>query len=377
MPERPSPSIPVLPIPAPDEACALRTRLVSAPAIWLYGAGSIGQDSLAVLRQAGANVRGFLDAKDLPFSTCQGLPVLKPTAATITSEQHENETVVITIFNAFADIPAIHAKLEAIGWKHIVPFPAFYESFAKEIGNRFWLTSTQYYHSLSAQIEATRKLLVDEKSRTAFDGIIRFRLSGDYTLLSQTDKDVQYFPSDIPCIPHRLRLVDCGAYDGDTLLAAQARDFNIEAYAGFEPDPANFSKLACTASSASAPITLWPCGTWHRTCQLNFASGEGAASAVDARGHATIQCVALDEALPSFQPNFIKMDIEGAEYASLLGAQNIIKTHRPCLAICLYHTPADLWQIPLLIDGWSLGYDFYLRCHGRNGFDLVLYAIPS
>ena len=44
------------------------------------------------------------------------------------------------------------------------------------------------------------------------------------------------------------------------------------------------------------------------------------------------------------------MDIEGAEYEALLGARGTISKYRPGLAISLYHRPADLWQIPLLIN---------------------------
>jgi hypothetical protein len=90
-----------------------------------------------------------------------------------------------------------------------------------------------------------------------------------------------------------------------------------------------------------------------------------------------IQCTALDEALPSFGPTVVKMDIEGAEHAALLGAARSIQTHRPGLAICLYHEPAHLWEIPFLIQSWNLSYRMYLRSHCYSGFDLVLYAIPN
>jgi hypothetical protein len=85
----------------------------------------------------------------------------------------------------------------------------------------------------------------------------------------------------------------------------------------------------------------------------------------------------LDDALTGFKPNLIKMDVEGAEYAALLGARRTIEQNRPGLAICLYHSPAHLWQIPALIQSWDLGYRFFLRAHYYNGFDLVMYAVSS
>jgi hypothetical protein len=87
--------------------------------------------------------------------------------------------------------------------------------------------------------------------------------------------------------------------------------------------------------------------------------------------------VSIDDALHGFSPNFIKMDIEGAELAALLGARRTIHDCRPGLAICLYHHPAHLWQIPNLIRSWNLDYRFYLRVHSNNGFELVMYAVPN
>jgi hypothetical protein len=70
------------------------------------------------------------------------------------------------------------------------------------------------------------------------------------------------------------------------------------------------------------------------------------------------------------------MDIEGAELASLIGSKKTITKYRPGLAICLYHNPEHIWQIPLLVSSWELSYDFYLRSHCYSGFELVMYAIP-
>jgi len=243
------------------------------------------------------------------------------------------------------------------------------------------LTSREYYRPHTAQLAAVRALWADDKSRAVFDGIMRFRLSGDYTTLEKAELETQYFPPDLPAWKTPIRLIDCGAYDGDTLRQTRNLGLPLEAYAAFEPDTLNFSKLACAVHEPARPIPelalLWPCGAWSHGCQLHFTSGHGSGSAISAHGDTVIQCIALDEALPSFRPTLIKMDIEGAELAALRGAFRSIRTHRPGLAICLYHEPGHLWQIPQLIASWSLGYRFYLRSHCHNGFDLVLYAIPA
>lgn len=174
--------------------------------------------------------------------------------------------------------------------------------------------------------------------------------------------------------------MDCGAFDGDTLRQLAGTGLAVEAVAAFEPDPANFLKLAhyvrSQHASLPAAVSLFPCGLHSSTEQLRFSSGQGAGSHASTSGDTVIQCVSLDEALPCFRPNLIKMDIEGAEYAALWGAHRTLAEHRPGLAICLYQRPEHLWQIPLLVRDWNLAYRFYLRSHCLNGFDLVLYAFP-
>lgn len=114
------------------------------------------------------------------------------------------------------------------------------------------------------------------------------------------------------------------------------------------------------------------------TTQLAFIVGQGEASAISRHGDGFVQCVALDDVTPTYAPNLIKMDIEGAEYDALLGARNIINKYLPGLAISIYHRPEHLWQIPLLIDDIAPGkYGFYIRSHAMSTFDTVLYAIPN
>lgn len=71
------------------------------------------------------------------------------------------------------------------------------------------------------------------------------------------------------------------------------------------------------------------------------------------------------------------MDIEGSEADALLGAQKTICKYKPDLAICVYHFADDIWEIPLLLDSWNLGYRFYLRTYSSNGFETVLYAVSK
>jgi hypothetical protein len=111
---------------------------------------------------------------------------------------------------------------------------------------------------------------------------------------------------------------------------------------------------------------------------VGFTSGLGEAGSVSADAAGQVPAVALDDVLVGWRPTFIKMDIEGSEIEGLLGARGLIAAEAPSLAICVYHRPDHLWRIPLLLGGWPemAGYRYFLRAHGFDGFDTVLYANP-
>jgi len=71
------------------------------------------------------------------------------------------------------------------------------------------------------------------------------------------------------------------------------------------------------------------------------------------------------------------MDVEGAELESLKGAEKTIRRDRPKLAICIYHKPEDMTEIPLFIKELVPEYKLYVRMHANDGSETVLYAIPS
>lgn len=159
-------------------------------------------------------------------------------------------------------------------------------------------------------------------------------------------------------------MIDCGAYDGDTLAGATV--------VAFEPDPISFSKLK------DRDVSAWPVAVYSSTCQKRFDARGDKASALSEPGSSIVQCVALDDVLLNFAPDLIKMDIEGAEMEALKGAEKIINKYLPQLAVSIYHRPGHLWQMPALVEQIAPGkYNHYLRVHGYNTFDSVLYSVPK
>jgi len=72
--------------------------------------------------------------------------------------------------------------------------------------------------------------------------------------------------------------------------------------------------------------------------------------------------------------NFIKLDVEGSEMDSLLGAEQSINRFKPKLAISLYHKPNDFFEIILYIKNKFPFYSCYLNHYTIHNEETVLYC---
>ena len=70
------------------------------------------------------------------------------------------------------------------------------------------------------------------------------------------------------------------------------------------------------------------------------------------------------------------MDIEGSEMEALRGAEHIIRTQHPKLAISVYHCRDDVWRVPMLLLEYYPAYRLYYRVYAFPGNDTVLFAVP-
>lgn len=72
--------------------------------------------------------------------------------------------------------------------------------------------------------------------------------------------------------------------------------------------------------------------------------------------------------------NFMKADTGGGELAWLRGAGKTVARHRPVLAIGIYHTPSDMFRIPLEVKSMNPDYRLKIRHHSIGYAGTVLYA---
>jgi FkbM family methyltransferase len=175
-------------------------------------------------------------------------------------------------------------------------------------------------------------------------------------------------------------LVDCGAFDGDSLRAFLGlTNGSFERAYALEPDPDNREKLETCVASLPAPyraaVTVLPYAASDQTGTVYFDAGNGVASALSDGGEIEVPCRKLDDMIDD-APTLIKMDIEGAEPEALRGAARLIEDHRPVLAICAYHYNEHLWELPALLRELAPEARIVLRRYAEQCWETVYYAIP-
>lgn len=185
----------------------------------------------------------------------------------------------------------------------------------------------------------------------------------------------QYFDSDIVKVSSKEVLIDGGAFDGgDTIRFMNWCGSNYcESYL-MEPDHSNCIKTKELLAKYEN-IEVMEYGLWKNTGVLRFASGDQENSSVSDSGDIEINTISIDEIRTKSPITFIKMDIEGSEGMALDGAINTIKKNKPKLAICVYHKPEDILEIPLKILDMVPEYKLYLRHYSYVDTETVLYAV--
>lgn len=182
------------------------------------------------------------------------------------------------------------------------------------------------------------------------------------------EKIIKYVPDEV--------FVDCGSLNFMTCQYFENNcDTQIRKMIAFEPDNNNYVKCLEVAKASSADTKIYPYGVYSENGQLSFINESGGTSRISADGTDSVEVRKLDDLLADDKVTFIKMDIEGAELEALKGAEQIIKTCRPKLAISVYHKSEDIVEIPMYLHSILPEYKFYIRHYSIYSVETVLYAI--
>jgi FkbM family methyltransferase len=188
----------------------------------------------------------------------------------------------------------------------------------------------------------------------------------------------QYFdlPKELGLVGKGEVFIHAGCYNGDT----QKSYINWfgDTYAKmitFEPSTEQFA-VSKEKLKGLRDVEIVQAGLSDKSGVVRFDLDIPGRSFISETGSEEINVVALDEFMQGQRITFIALDIEGEELAALRGAEQIIRTQKPKLAISAYHKPEDIWELPELIQSYNPEYKFYMRhYHLLDMAETVMYAL--
>lgn len=343
-------------------------NLAGARPLVLFGAGGLGRRTLSGLRARGVEPLAFCDNNQALWGKeVEGLRVLS--LAHAAAQFGRTAAFVITVWGGRPTDRMTDriTQLRSAGCEIVLPFGFLYWRYP-ELFPHYAANAAHRVLEQKEAVLACAELWADEASRLEYLAQVRWRLWFDFAGLPDPAPGPLYFRR----IGNEEVLVDCGAFDGDTVRSfLDISGGRYKKIFAFEPDPANFQKLSLMPGIAAKQAAV------GRANGVVSFSAEGSEASSAGKGSLQVECVALDEYLKGERPTFIKMDIEGFEPEALAGARGIIERDAPQLAISVYHAQEHLWEIPLQIQRYHPDYRFYLRPHVYDVWDLVCYALPS
>jgi len=348
--------------------------------VWIYGSGTFAETIIAQLEDLEFVILGVIDHMNLgkKINSSKNSYIVRSLSDTNLVPECQ---IVLAVCNLHGDLKRIS---QLIGPNIQITSPVEMFHMFSELGvesQNYWLsTDFELFSRSRLELQSFREVLGDDESRELFDGILNYRKYGQVIdLPSPRPLREQYLAKEYSTPPKDLRIIDLGACQGENLedFLTAGHSF-IDGFL-FEPDAGNYKLLRDRLTSLNLEsLECHPFGAWNETTTLKFLASSNPAAALSDVGDVSINVVALDDFIPeNYSPNFVKMDIEGAEMEALEGMTNLIEKYRPHLAISVYHKPSDLWTIGnFLHQRYPDFYSFYLRMYGEQTFDTILYAVP-
>ena len=371
-----------------------------SPLIVIYGAGFFGNvmHKFIALENKGAKIY-FTDADSAKWDTTyQNCMVIAP--KDLVSALGKDFLVIVAV-SAYMTSPIernkIDVLLESYGCNNIYKYTSqaaiyknpFYQyvyymtQYKPSAESKFrYFTNSEHVHRKKAF--QVLEILEDDFSKIIYceyfrDFMYNYYFRGPEILLEKA-----YFSIDLFDFAQNERIVDCGAYTGDTLMSfLHLYNGVFECYDAFEPSPGNYSELiksiADLPDNLKQKIAAHEAGTSAVTGSASLFELNDSSHITSSDDGVPINLCALDDVVYDSKPTLVKMDVEGAEMDTLLGARWIIKEYRPILAVSLYHKPGDLIDIPLWIKEQVPEYRLFVRKYYSSYCslnELVLYAVP-
>ncbi len=319
--------------------------------IVMYGTGNGADKIFSVLDRLGIEVSDIFASDG--FVRQRSFHGKKVISYSNVLEKYRNNMIILLAFGS--DLPDVTERFFALSAKH-----ELYAPDVPVVGDE--LFDRTFFEKNADGIAYSRSLFFDDESKTLYDNIINYRLSGKIEYLSKNLTTPELVMNELLHPKNYRFTLDLGAYNGDTAVFLTEYAQNIEKIIAIEPDIKNFAKLSVTAA-LNGKIEPHLSAAWDKNEVLLFTKGGGRAikKASGSQKNAEIAAAPADSFLNGRKPDFIKIDVEGAEREAISGCQNSIKTFSPELQIALYHKSSDIFEIPRIIHELNPSYKLFLR----------------
>jgi FkbM family methyltransferase len=317
-------------------------------------------------------------------SRMYGIPVRSPEM--IRELEPSNTVIVIALFNG---IPEVYSYISELGDYTIASARILINDILSQVAVTLYENKDK--------VEQVTDLLYDDKSKLIYSEVIKRRMlygECDFSdLIVRGDAEYRVPILYENSIPKNEIVIDCGAYNGDTLKKfADTYGSKLKKIYVFECMEESICDLSLAIAHVQnkkifPEIKLMPYALSDQDCVMKFAktikpngsflveNREFANNALYESEYVDVNVTYLDKVIPKDEKiTFIKMDIEGSEFAALHGAEEIIKTYKPRLAISIYHCGEDYYRIPLYLKKLVPEYKLIVRHHNKNHCDTDLYC---
>lgn len=341
--------------------------------IVLYGAGGFAEASLKVYKSYNIEPIAICDSNPNKIGSDFFGYTIKSFDEVIS--QYTDFDIAITAFKYYDEIKSFLLR-------YIPP-----EKIVSPVNENYTSYSEQYRSLINNNQQSLNTIcseVSDSKSVQVLENILKASVSNDISYFDAVRTGDQYFPEGIINLSHDEYFIDAGAFYGDTLQEfIQKVDNKYGRVYSFEPFAECFLKLEdikYNIYNNDNRISLFKYGLYSDNRRVGFNNSIGVgATRVDENFNDinSIDVVSIDNTIKD-KVTLIKMDIEGSELAALKGAKNTILKYKPKLAICIYHKPEDIIEIPEFIMDLGLEYKYYFRHHGISPFiqnETVFYAV--
>ena len=346
----------------------------------IYGAGKLGKLAVDFFDHCNLPVECVLDQNVNSEGFFENsIPLFHPDK--IAKSKRDQYLVVIAIVNT--PITTIINKLRNNGWKHVMPFYDVAQNYTHlNPLNNGWFSGSLNLEEKN-NLKNVLMLWNDDQSRAAYLQFLAWRiLRQEWTFETATINTLTRFFTNpvLQALTDHEVFVDLGAHDGGVVLRfLEITNYQFSAVFAFEPDIENYKQLEKSLSEVSnihrGKISIFQTALDEYSRPRFFYNGFGLTSRLGSEGEQLVSTIPLDKM--QIPASFIKIHIEGGELDALKGSCLTIKTHRPLLAITVYHNSDGMWKIPLYLSDNFDDYIFFFAVHAWCGTGAVLYGIPK